>query len=110
VALPFADTGDLGGPGSSSPITLGIPAMTQAPGGAGLVGTTAGAGAGGGDETLTGTPGAQASAPLAGTASRLPLGLPVPLAWVLAGLVLCVLVTYPMLAAVRWQFLGRSRR
>jgi len=111
VALPFADTGGLGLPGSASPITLGIPAMTPTPGSAGSAGTTGVAGgAPGGAETLAGTPGAQASAPLAGTASRLPLGLPVPLAWVLAGVLMCVLVTYPMLLAVRWQFLGRSRR
>jgi hypothetical protein len=46
----------------------------------------------------------------ANASSRLPLGVPVAVGWVLLGLVLCVIFSYPMLLAVRWQFLsGRGR-
>jgi hypothetical protein len=42
--------------------------------------------------------------------SRLPLGIPVPVGWLILALVLCVVMTYPMLLAARWQFLsGRGR-
>ena len=109
VALPFADSGGstaLGSPGASSPIDLGIPSMSGIGPTAAVAGATNPGGAGGAAPMSQ----ALAAPPLAGASHRLPLGLPVPVAWVLAGLVLCVLVTYPMLLTVRWQFLGRSRR
>jgi hypothetical protein len=109
-ALPFADGGGastaLGAPGATSPIALGIPSMSGLAPTAGVGGAT-NPGDGG---APAGTSQALGAPPLAGASHRLPLGLPVPVAWVLAGLVLCVLVTYPMLLTVRWQFLGRSRR
>ena len=110
LAPPFADTANaaaLGSPGASSPIALGIPSMSGMAPTAGVLGAS---GSGQAAGAPPGTAQALAAPPLAGASHRLPLGLPVPVAWVLAGLALCVLVTYPMLLTVRWQFLGRSRR
>jgi len=113
----LADTlGDLGGvlgpPSGTSPVSLGIPSLPGTASSATPGGATAGAGVAGGDQFLTGAgAGPPGSGPLlAGAAHRLPLGLPVPVAWVLAAIVLCTLVTYPMLLAARWQFLSGRRR
>jgi hypothetical protein len=47
---------------------------------------------------------------LVASLGRLPgLGLPVPVGWVVLGLLLCLLCAYPLLLAARWQFLGRRR-
>jgi hypothetical protein len=112
-AVPFASGGpsvglSLGGAGG---VTLGIPALDGG-GATGVAGTGLPTGVAGGTEDLTGVPsaGLGTTPALAGAVHRLPLGIPVPLAWVMAGLLLCVLVTYPMLLTVRWQFLsGRGR-
>ncbi|MGH9029753.1 MAG: hypothetical protein ACRDV4_09085, partial [Acidimicrobiales bacterium] len=77
--------------------TGGLPGFTSTPG------TPAGGGstsaAANGSEAL----GSRAS-------SRLPLGIPAPVGWLIVGLILCVLFAYPMLLTVRWQFLsGRGR-
>ena len=112
VAVPFADSGALPGlAGPAGPITLGIPALTGTTPLSGAGPGSAGPGsAPGGDEALGAGPPGSGPSSLSGVVHRLPLGIPPPLAWVLAALVLCVLITYPMLLAVRWQFLSARSR
>lgn len=44
------------------------------------------------------------------TLLRFPIrGIPAPVGWVVVGLLLCVLFTYPMMLAARWQFLVGRR-
>lgn len=105
-ATTLAPSGGLGVALPISPSTLGpTGALASTGGGVTTTGTTTFSGTGtgttGGNEALS------AGAP---TAHRLPLGIPVPLGWVIVALILCVIFTYPMLLTVRWQFLsGRSR-
>lgn len=55
-------------------------------------------------------PGVSNGNPIAGGLSRFPLrGVPTPLGWVIAGLILCVIFAYPMMLAARWQFLVGRR-
>jgi hypothetical protein len=62
-------------------------------------------GGGGSNGGVNGLPPALA----AGVVHRLPLGLPVPVAFLLAGLILSVLISYPMLLTARWQFISGRR-
>jgi len=103
-----SDSGALGLAGGGSGVSLGISPSTDNSLGSStdLSSQTLGA-------TDNGTAGSGGSLPpalAAGVAHRLPLGIPLPVAWVLAGLILCVLVSYPMLLTVRWQFLSGRRR
>jgi len=64
----------------------------------------------GGSAPSTSAAGSGPSALGARASSRLPLGIPAPVGWLIAAIVLCVIVAYPMLLAARWQFLsGRGR-
>ncbi len=108
-ATTFPSLGDTGlsGLGGGSGVSLGLSPTDNG------LGATNGLGA----ETIGGTPGTPGtpgsgvpSAVAAGVVHRLPLGIPVPVAFLLVGLILCVLVTYPMLLTVRWQFLSGRRR
>lgn len=87
IGLGLATGGGLGLTGSS----LSSPA--------GIVPSTSAAGP---------SPSTQALGPSA--SSRLPLGIPVPVGWLIVAVLACVFMTYPMLLAARWQFLsGRGR-
>jgi hypothetical protein len=47
---------------------------------------------------------------IASAPARFPLrGIPAPLGWVIAGIILCVIFAYPMMLAARWQFLVGRR-
>ena len=108
-ATPLSALGDSGslGLGGGSGVSLGLSPSDTSLGGTSGYGT----------ETVGGSPGTPGSgggglppALASGVAHRLPLGIPVPVAFLLAGLILCVLITYPMLLTVRWQFLSGRRR
>ncbi len=66
-----------------------------------------------GNQTSLGTvsgPGALSPVTQRNTGLSFPLrGIPAPLGWVVGGLMLCVLVAYPMMLAARWQFLVGRR-
>jgi hypothetical protein len=61
-------------------------------------------------------PGATTSAPTVTPTAvvplfdRFPLGIPAPVGWIIAALVLCILVAYPLLLIARWQYVGGRRR
>jgi hypothetical protein len=55
-------------------------------------------------------PGVTNANPISGGLARFPLrGIPAPLGWVIAGIILCVIFAYPMMLAARWQFLVGRR-
>jgi hypothetical protein len=100
-----SDSGPLGQPGTG--VSLGIAPTGNSFGSSTDLGSqTLGASTTGSTGTGEGIPPALA----AGVVHRLPLGLPVPVAFALAGLILCVLISYPMLLTVSWQFLSGRRR
>jgi hypothetical protein len=48
--------------------------------------------------------------PISAAPARFPLrGVPAPLGWVIAGIILCLIFAYPMMLAARWQFLVGRR-
>jgi hypothetical protein len=103
-----SDSSSLGLAGGDSGVSLGLSPSTDNSLGSSTDLSSQSLGA-----TDNGTPGSGGSLPpvlASGVAHRLPLGIPLPVAWVLAGLILCVLVSYPMLLTVRWQFLSGRRR
>jgi hypothetical protein len=103
-----SDAGSLGLAGGGGGISLGISPSTD-----NSLGSSTDFGSqtlGATDNGTSGSGGAIPPALASRVAHRLPLGIPIPVAWVLAGLILCVLISYPMLLTVRWQFLSGRRR
>lgn len=100
--------GAIGG-GSLSGVTGGGGGLglgTGSLGGTSALGSTSFPGTAGTPGTA-GIPGSEALA--AGASSRFPLGIPAPLGWLIVGLILCLIMAYPMLLTVRWQFLSGRR-
>lgn len=66
-----------------------------------------------GNQTSLGTvsgPGAASASGQRNTGLSFPLrGIPAPLGWAVGGILLCLLVAYPMMLAARWQFLVGRR-
>jgi|GEM_PF-1686813 len=103
-------------PGTTTPGLVALP-LGGGELGTGSLGASGGFGALASAQTLPASgPGAapQPAGPgggfLGSVAHLPPLGLPAPLGWVVVSLLLCVVLTWPMLLTARWQFLGGRRR
>lgn len=94
--------------GGTGPLDLGNSGLGTLPSPGATTGLTAL-----GNQTSLGTvsgPGATSASGQRNTGLSFPLrGIPAPLGWVVVGILLCVLVAYPMMLAARWQFLVGRR-
>jgi hypothetical protein len=60
--------------------------------------------------TGPGSANANRTSPMATSATAFPIrGIPAPLGWAVAALLLCMLLAYPLLLLARWQFLAGRR-
>ena len=100
-----------GSTGAVGPVG-GLPTAEPFDNGSGL--TTFGGTPGTVESVATTGPGSATSnrpIPTPTAATAFPIrGIPAPLGWLIAALVACILLAYPLLLLARWQFLAGRRR
>ncbi len=94
--------------GAGQPGTPGVPAVPSSPGIPASYQTLSPSGPGAGGPAGAGAP---MNVALAARSERhLPSGMPIPIGWVVGGVLVSIALSGPLLQAVRWQFLlGRGR-